>query len=277
VVDRDETGPSGDRPRALRRRVALAAVVAIAAALAAVIGTAPRAGSAESLDEALEASEQTSRRTIAAQQRIDSLDDETREALAAYRAAIEEADRLEAYNEQLERLAASRAEERSRLERQLDEIEVTKRRVLPSLERMLAVPEDFVALDKPFLADERAMRLSALRDAQDRADVSVAEKLRRLLEAYQIEAEYGRTISADRASIELDGVSTTVDVLRFGRVGLYYLTLDGDRAGVFSTSEGWVPLDDGYRTSVREALAIARNEKPPELVTLPIRFGAAGE
>jgi hypothetical protein len=243
-----------------------------------VLGLLSSGGSApaENLDAALEVQQQTSRRTINAQRTIDALDHETREALAEYRAATEEAISLEAYNEQLERLVVSQTDDLARLERQLDEIEVTKRRVFPFLDRMLGVLEEFVALDKPFLSQERALRLATLKDARDRADISLAEKFRRLIEAYQVEAGYGRTISAERATLEIDGQATTVDVLRFGRVGLYYLTPDGERAGMWSSQAlAWEPLDDAYRRAIREGLAIARREKPPELIRLPVVLGAA--
>jgi hypothetical protein len=54
------------------------------------------------------------------------------------------------------------------------------------------------------------------------ADVTNAEKFRRLIEAYQIENNYGNTIEAYRANIELNGVISSVDFLRLGRIALYY-------------------------------------------------------
>jgi len=235
---------------------------------------APLLASAQGLEEALAVKDEARRDAVAAQARIDALDDATREALLAYRAVTEETEALRRYNAQLERLVASQAENLTSLERQIDEIEVTKRRVFPLLDRMLGVLAEFVELDKPFLLQERALRVAALEAERDRADVSLADKFRRLLEAYQIEAEYGRTISADRATLELEGGATTVDVLRFGRVGLYYLTLDRRSAGVWDAAENaWQPLADEYRHAVSEGLAMARREKPPALVRLPVTFG----
>lgn len=238
----------------------------------------PASGSAERLDEALALKERAGQTAAAAQQRIDALDDATREALFAYRAASEELAALAVENEQLERTVASQAETRASLARQIEEVEVTKRRISPLLEDMVRVLEEFVALDRPFLREERALRLQALAEERARADVSLAVKFRHVLDAYQIEAAYGRTISADRSTLSLDGAATTVDVLRFGRVGLYYLTLDGERAGTWDPAvKAWVPLADSYRRAVAEGLAMARRERPPDLVALPIFVGGAGE
>jgi hypothetical protein len=91
------------------------------------------------------------------------------------------------------------------------------------------------------------------------------------MEAYQIENEYGRTIEAYRAPLELDGEETTVDFLRFGRIALVYQTLDASRSGVWNReARSWQPLDSGYRSSIRDALRIALKQAAPDLVTLPL-------
>ena len=65
---------------------------------------------------------------------------------------------------------------------------------MPLMSRMIGALEEFVEVDVPFLIDERRRRVGNLLDIMGRADVTVAEKYRRLVEAYQIENEYGRTI-----------------------------------------------------------------------------------
>ena len=124
-------------------------------------------------------------------------------------------------------------------------------------------------MDIPFLPEERQFRVAELQTIMERADVSLAEKYRRVLEAYQVETEYGRTIEAYQDELELDERIRTVNFLRIGRVGLYYLTLDGQQAGVWD--EGWRPLDSQYRQAIDKGLKVAKKQLPPDLLVLPVK------
>jgi septal ring factor EnvC (AmiA/AmiB activator) len=70
------------------------------------------------------------------QRRIDALDDETRKLLDEYRRTMAQVEDLAAYNEQLERLVATQRVELADFERKFQEIEVTKRQILPLIMRM---------------------------------------------------------------------------------------------------------------------------------------------
>ena len=116
--------------------------------------------------------------------------------------------------------------------------------------------------------------MQLLRDLMDRSDVAVAEKYRRVLEAYQIELDYSRTLEAYREELDLDGQGLTVDFLRLGRIGLYYQTLDGRTAAYWDqVAEAWIPLDTSGRLAVRRALRVANQQAAPELLELPIPNG----
>lgn len=226
---------------------------------------------ADPLNQAIDTQLKTEQHSIRTQQQIEKLDDETRSALDAYRQATEEYRSLKAYDDQLERLINSQQRERDSLQHQLREIEITQRNITPLMERMLSVLDRFVELDTPFLKQERAMRLQALHQLKDRSDVSLAEKYRRLIEAYQVEMDYGRTIEAYQDKLKIGDSMITVDLLRFGRVGLYYLSLDQQHAGIWdSKSKRWAKLPDSYRSVIREGLAMARKQTPPQLLRLPV-------
>jgi hypothetical protein len=137
--------------------------------------------------------------------------------------------------------------------------------------KMIDVLQQFVSLDVPFLKQERQTRLEALTTMMGRADVSLAEKYRRIMEAYQVETEYGRTIEAYQADLEDGETKKTVDFLRIGRVSLYYLTLDGKEAGMWDNDKKqWVILSDDYIQPITDGLKVAKKQLPPDLMVLPV-------
>jgi hypothetical protein len=152
------------------------------------------------------------------------------------------------------------------MRQQLSQIETTSREVLPMMQKMLVTLDQFVRLDLPFLPDERANRIASLKDMMGRADVSISEKYRRLVEGYQIEMEYGRTIEAYEGKI----AERTVDFLRTGRVALMYQTLDGRETGYWDTDSKQWRVDNSYESAVKAGLKIARKQAAPDFVSVAI-------
>jgi hypothetical protein len=205
------------------------------------------------------------------QKRIDAISDETDDLLSQYRTVLKQIDSIDLYNGQMRELITAQQEEIASLQDQLSRVQGVGRSVTPLMLRMVDAIEKFVRLDVPFLIEERTKRIAELRQMMGRADVTTAEKFRQIMEAYQIENEYGRTIEAYRASLQLDDRETTVDFLRFGRIALLYQSLDQTQAGRWDqTSESWVPLDSGFRSSIRQGLRIARKQAAPDLIRLPL-------
>lgn len=206
------------------------------------------------------------------QQRVDRLDDESQRMLDEFRAASLELENIRAYHDQLSKIVQSQEGEIEDLSRQMLDIELTQRNITPLMLRMLEVLEQFVELDTPFLAKERQMRVEDLKQMMDRSDVELGEKFRRLLEAYMVETEYGRTIEAYNGELKRENKNQTVDYLRLGRLGLYYLTLDQSEAGFWDTREKvWRVLDDSYRSAIAQGLRIAKKQSAPELLEVPVR------
>ena len=223
------------------------------------------------VEDAVRAQTETLQTSIEIQNRINALDDETREMLNEYRQTMTQVTDLTAYNEQLEGLVATQRVELADFERQFQEIEVTKRRILPLIVRMIDVLGEFVAIDIPFLEDERDLRIAELKKLMARPEVPTSEKYRRTTEAYQIELEYGHTIEAYEGEVDMDGENRTVNFLRFGRLGLYYMTLDGKEIGFWdSAQDQWVVLPDEYRQTLDRGIRIARKQLPPDLIRLPV-------
>ena len=60
----------------------------------------------------------------------------------------------------------------------MDQVDVINRQIFPLMERMIDGLDQSVALDIPFLLEERTKRIDALKLLMSRSDVSVAEKFR---------------------------------------------------------------------------------------------------
>ncbi|NIP17409.1 MAG: DUF3450 family protein [Xanthomonadales bacterium] len=159
---------------------------------------------------------------------------------------------------------------------QLEGLEATNRGVVPLMLEMIDMLGQLVEADMPFRIEERRARVERLRNMMDQADVTTSEKYRRVMEAYQGELEYGRTTEA--YSGPLPGSGQTVEFLRIGRTLLIFQTSDQKRTGWFNPrTREFEDLDDKYRLEVKEGLAIARNEKAPNLVMLPVPGPEAAE
>ena len=226
---------------------------------------------AEKLEQAIEAQIGVDREARASQQRVDSLDDETQKLLNEYRRALTDAESYGTYADQLEGQVQSQREELAGIDRQLLEVETTSREVLPLMQNMLATLEQFVALDLPFLVEERARRVTLLKQMMGRADVAISEKYRRIVEAYQVEMDYGRTIEAYEGELPGGGGDPrTVQFLRVGRVTLLYQTLDGQETGYWDAGQKRWVVDDAYAHSFREGVAVARKARAPEMLVVPV-------
>jgi hypothetical protein len=199
------------------------------------------------------------------------LSDETDELFARHSAAQSQLAALRSYNQTMREIVATQDDELDSLRAQLEQVDAVGRSVTPLMLRMIAALESFVALDVPFLIDQRKEKLAELRRLMIRADVPVSEKYRLIMEAYQLEAEYGRTIEAYRGPLSPAGSGETVDFLRFGRVALVYLTLDEAEAGVWDAeSRSWQVLDSSFHSDVRNGMRVARKQIAPDLIYLPL-------
>jgi septal ring factor EnvC (AmiA/AmiB activator) len=233
--------------------------------------TGPSHASTALLDTPLGEQEAAQREAARSQQQIEQLDDETRIALEQYRESMRQVDQLTTYNTQMERMVESQTREIASIERQINEIEITQRQILPLMRQMLDVLEQLVESDAPFLIDERKARIRDLNAMMQQAGTPLADKFRRLLEAYQIEMEYGHTIEAWRAELPRANGQKTVELLRIGRASLYYMTLDEQEAGVWDArANAWQTLPSNNIPMIKQGLRLARKELPPDLIRLPV-------
>jgi DNA-binding SARP family transcriptional activator len=137
---------------------------------------------------------------------------------------------------------------------------------------MVDTLEQFVELDIPFLLDERRARIRQLQDLLDRPDATVAEKYRRVMEAYQVETDYGRSIESYRGTLHDHGSERSVDFLRVGRIALLYRSLDGSQAGAWNRStQAWETLPPEYLVTLKQGFRVAKKQTAPELLMIPVQ------
>lgn len=202
---------------------------------------------------------------------VDTIAETMQERLQQYKQIMKEIDGLQVYTKQLQQQVSNQQQEMDDLNQSIDQVSIVERQVSPLMTRMIASLETFVALDVPFLQQERADRLAGLNELMQRANVEVSEKFRRVMEAYQIEAEYGRNIEAYSAEHSVNGQLQDVTFLRIGRLALIYKTRDGQQLGIWDQqAREWRPLDSSYLIAIDQAISIARKQKAPDMLMLPL-------
>lgn len=246
-----------------------AEVAAVAAITLGIALHAPAAG-AQQLDAIFSAQAAANQAAQASQARIDQLSDETQDLANRYRKMLSDADSLTRYTEELQRQVESQRKEIASLNEQLGAIETVSRDVYPLMQKMVDALAEFVSLDMPFLLEERTNRVNNLKQLMTAADVSVSEKYRRIMEAYGIEMEFGRTIDAQTGTIGEGDSQKAVQFVRIGRIALMYQTLDGQETGYWDmASKSWV-VDNDYRRDFEDALDLAEEKGAPDLIFVPV-------
>jgi hypothetical protein len=238
--------------------------------LVALVPAALAAPAGAQLQEALAQQVQADREAAQSQQQLNDIRERTQDAAGRYAQAMADADSLERFNAQLQEQVQSQEEEIASIQQQLQDIETTNREVQPLMQQMVDTLDRFVQLDVPFLLEERTARVQRLKDIMGRADITISEKYRNILEAYQIELEYGRTLSAYEGRLGTGPDARTVEFAQLGRVSLMYRTLDGSETGYWDADKKMWVVDESYREAVEEAIRVARRDGAPDLLTVPV-------
>lgn len=219
------------------------------------------------VDEAAKINESAAK----SQEKINGITDQIDSKLQQFKTLMKEIEGLEVYNTQLRKQINNQEQEMADLNSAIDEVSVVERQITPLMMRMIDGLEQFVALDVPFLPEERANRVADLRAMMDRADVAASEKFRRVMEAYQVEMDYGRTMEAYSGIHSINGQERDVEFLRLGRTALIYQTRDASMQGVWNKqTRQWEELDSSYRTQITKGLRMAKKQLAPDLLMLPV-------
>ena len=205
------------------------------------------------------------------QNQVNNLAESADSMAGEYRRTLDRIDEVRARNEQIRRRIARQEGQLASTVRQRENLRHIREGLIPLMMQMLDVLEKFVALDLPFLLVEREDRIARLRQIMDDPETGIPEKYRRIAEAYQIELDYGRTMEAYQGILEEDGQTIPAEFLRVGRVSLYYLTPDGNHAGLWDKGEKrWHALSKDFIPTLVQGIRVARNQVPPDLLSLPV-------
>jgi hypothetical protein len=193
---------------------------------------------------------------------------------AKYQALLDQKAQLEKRQDVMAaELAACRARV-SETERKTIEVARVSSRMQSTLESIVSQLAVFIQADLPFSAAERFRRLAELKTVLSGPDETLAEKCRRTLETLQIELEYGRSLEVNEDIIaidDLDSRSVAVEVVRVGRMALFFRTPDGQTVGWYDRAAGkWRLLAAEYERSINLAAEMALHRRPMDLVKLPL-------
>jgi len=91
-----------------------------------------------------------------------------------------------------------------------------------------------------------------------------------VMEAYQIENEYGTSSETYTQSLTLDDVTRSYNMLRIGRIGLYFQSDDSKITGRWDNAEREWVIDNSARSEIRKGIRIAKQLIAPELIIIPV-------
>jgi septal ring factor EnvC (AmiA/AmiB activator) len=240
------------------------------AAIAFLAAAAPAAGQS-SVSDVKRAVDSTIAVERATQERKEQWASERNELIARFKTAKASSEFLGARKTSVEERLAAVEKGIVDLDRSLAESKRLERNLQDTLNSLHGRLERAVRLDLPFLIAEREARLASLKSAINRPPVSGGEKLRRLLEALQVETTYGNTVDVAQERIAVGTDSLFVDVLRVGRVSLFWRATDGKRVGEYDrATQRWVELPRKHSRDIGLAMDMALRTRPVEIVTLPI-------
>ncbi|MGF1793815.1 DUF3450 domain-containing protein [Photobacterium profundum] len=227
---------------------------------------------ANNLDAARAIEKKTNLTSSYSQQKVDR----SAEAALTMKAEIEqlqeEVKNLAVYHDHLARLVDNQNQESASLNQQIQGIKETRQGVVPLMYNMIEGLKTIVAQDKPIKHQQRLARIAKLELMMGKADISDAEKYRRILETYQIEMDYGTKLGVYQGQIALsDQQSIEADLLHLGRVSLVARSLDGTHYWAWNEQQRqWQELSNSDSSSIDKAFAIASKQTSPSLITLPV-------
>ena len=223
------------------------------------------------MENVLEVGRENQKLSANSQDRIDQTERQTDKIVNEYKVVSKQVEGLKLYNEQKRIQIQAQLDLMDKLDNQLTQVVVIQRQIPPLAQKMLDTLETFISLDTPFRKEERRERVDLVRSSLAKPKVTASEQVRQVLEAYNIEAEYGRKIDTYEDELS-DG--TVVNILVIGRIGMFYQTKDERTSGRWNNETGeWEELSSSYRKPIRDAISIAKKLAPTDMLMMPVVKG----
>ncbi len=223
-------------------------------------------------DRAVNESKATVAEAKKSQQRIDQLDDATNQLLVDYRANLKQFELLSRFNKSRAKEVENQALRIGRLRADIENVAGLQQSMQPLMEDMVAKLDEFVKADIPFLMNERTERVERLK-VRLSDETTPAQRFRLILEAYQIENEYGRTIESYVGSdVSADGTALEgLEFFRMGRLALIYKSPDDSVLRIYDAeTKSFVDLDKSFLGDVKLGIRMANEQTAPNLLTVPV-------
>ena len=229
--------------------------------------------SSSDMESVLEVGRDNQKMSAVSQEKIDATERKTDKIVNEWKAVSKQVEGLKLYNEQKRIQIQAQLDLIDKLDDQLVQVVVMQRQIPPLAQRMLESLESFIQLDTPFRIEERQNRVDLVRASLAKPKVTASEQVRQVLEAYNIEAEYGRKIDTYESTLS-DG--TVVNILVIGRIGMFYQTKDEQSSGRWNNETGsWDELPGSYRKPIRNGIRMAKKLAPTDMLMMPVIKGEA--
>jgi|TARA_X000001036_G_scaffold6827_1_gene6200 hypothetical protein len=223
------------------------------------------------MESVLEVGRDNQKLSAQSQNKIDSTERQTDKIVNEWKATSKQVEGLKLYNEQKRIQIKAQLDLMDKLDEQLVQVVVMQRQIPPLAQRMLESLESFINLDTPFRIEERKNRIDLVRSSLAKPKVTASEQVRQVLEAYNIEAEYGRKIDTYESALS-DG--TVVNILVIGRIGMFYQTKDEQSSGRWNNdTNSWDDLPGSYRKPIRDGIRMAKKLAPTDMLLMPVVKG----
>lgn len=231
----------------------------------------PNTAFADKTDTIIQSGLERQRAAAKSQKRIDTISEEIDKVISKYQQEKKSVESLKAYNDQLRKTLNAQEVAKLKFQRSIEEASLIERQITPLMTRMISGIEKFISVDMPFKVEERRDRVERIKSYLTNANISAAERFRKVLEAYSIENGYGRSIDVYIDTLSIDNADLTVNILQVGRAAMYYQTTDGAQSGYYDKSSNtWQKLDSSHNDGISNAIKVAQKKVSPDLMLLPL-------